>query len=435
MVDTLEKLHKKIYIIDFIIIFLNISTSYSIVPYLIFSFSNRYINMLIIVFINLVYLLKNKSTKIYLRLGILSKLYFVIMTLCFISAFSTNTGWSSVLAHLLQNCTFLLVLYRIYNTYIGKFKDENTLKLIIRPYLTLILISAVGASVLFVLLKCGLSPYVNNVSDRYDLFGDNVEKFGVQYYYPYFISIIDPDTIDLRFPFFGDCGAIDGLFHEPHCMTFMSFPALFLLLYYSSNNLQKMVIWLIFIMQMGIAGSTTNIASSLVCLIIYMFYTFKNSLKKTIALGVLIMALSMLIISYIDFSTFDFIFNKIESGSMTYSVSTIDFAMQPRTLLGTSFLNLGYLNSSSLARKMDVGFIPFVLNVIFLFVCMLKVLKLFKSRGKFQMCLMLSCTYFFAHSAKVAMVAYSLSMLVFIIFLLDVVTHKNIIYDFKADSQ
>lgn len=366
----------------------------------------------------------SRNTRAEYKFGLLGVEYTVVMVVCFISAFITDTGWSSVLIHTLQNCSFLIILYSIYNRYIQYYNQEKVFQIITRPYIILIAISAIGAFSLFWLTKFGVSPYINYISDKYDLFADNTTKFGSQYYYPYFLSIIDPTSIDIRIPFFNENGAIDGLFHEPHCMTFMSFPAFFLMLYYAKKKYVKIAIWILLIFMMCLAGSTTNIASVFLCLIVFLLYTFKTSLSKTLSLLSVIGIIFFISVKNIDLTLFEFIFNKIESGSMTYSVSTIDFAISPRTILGTSFLNLGYLQSSSLARKMDVGYIQFVTNGLFLFLCCRSLFRLFMSKSRRDLFVMLACCYFFAHSAKVAMVTYSLSMLIFIIFLMEMSRFK-----------
>ena len=423
--NDIKKLSGRQLFLDALVILLNISTSYSIVPYLVFGFVNRYVNILFIVVINLLYLAfpirRNINSNKSVRIGLAGKGYIVVMITCFFTALLTNTGYSSVLVHLLQNVSFLFVLYKIYNTYLLHYSQEQSFFNIVRPYCILILISATGALLLFILLKLGIiSPYQNNISNKFDLFGDNVHRYGSQYYYPLFLSIIETGSIDARFPFFSEYGMIDGLFHEPHCMTFISFPAFFLMLYYSPNRKDTIFIWLLFIVQLCLAGSTTNIMACLGCLIVYCFYIFKSSISKTIYVIATLIIVFGFVALYIDWSTFNFILDKMESGSMTYSVSTMDFALHPRTLFGTSFLNINYVNSSTLAKYMDVGYIPFILNILFLCFCLKDLINLFRSSKRRDMFVLLACCYFFMHSAKVAMVAYSLSMLVFIIFILEI---------------
>lgn len=76
------------------------------------------------------------------------------------------------------------------------------------------------------------------------------------------------------------------------------------------------------------------------CILVYLLYVLKTSLTKTLGFISILMIGVVMFIHYVDISNLDFIFNKIASGSATYSMSTIDFALKPRTVLGTSFLIL-----------------------------------------------------------------------------------------------
>ncbi|MBQ0142282.1 MAG: hypothetical protein KBT06_05710 [Prevotellaceae bacterium] len=325
------------------------------------------------------------------------------------------------MVYLYSNVIFYLLLYNIYKYNRDLVGHEDSIRIIIKPYIALTLITLVGSVIMFVLLKAGVSPMVNDVSYKYDLFLDNAEKFQSTYFYPYYLSIVEIGSGDIRIPFFQDTGFITGLYHEPHCMTFMTFPALPLMLYYSYGNKKKIAVTItLFVILLCLAGSTTNIAAVLCCVYVYSLYSFKSSFIKSVFLWTFLLLIVVFIMSFVDLTVFDFIFNKLESGSMTYSMSTIDFAIKPRTLFGTSFFNLGYLSSGIDAQKMDVGYIPFVLNILFLAVCFIYMLKLFRTESKFKLALLISSVYFFAHSAKVAMVAYSLTMLMFIVFLLTI---------------
>lgn len=423
----LKRKDNKLYAwIDAFLLFINLSTSYSIIPYLLLT-GNRYINAIIISTVTLLYIIFRFGKLMPLKGHKAFKVYLCLHILCCVSALFTNTGVSSALVYLYSNVVFYYLLHCVYQKKRSLVGYENAIKTLIKPYFALTLITLIGSSLLFFLTKTGMSPMVNDVSHRYDLFADNVDKFFTTYYYPHYLSIISVGSGDLRIPFFQESGFITGLYHEPHCMVFMTFPALPLMLYYSKGNKMKTVMVVtLYIIQLCLAGSTTNIASLLCCFVVYLLYVFKTDLAKTFGLLVALGFSAIIILTKVDLSIFDFIFNKLESGSMTYSMSTIDFAVKPRTLFGTSFFNLSYLHSAADAQRMDVGFIPFVLNIVFLGINFLCLIRLFGSNSKFKLVVLLFSTYFFAHSAKVAMVAYSLTMLMYIVFLLTIVTtHKE----------
>lgn len=88
------------------------------------------------------------------------------------------------------------------------------------------------------------------------------------------------------------------------------------------------------------------------------------------------------------------------------------------------FLNNGYLKEISTHPK-DVGYIPCFLNILFLVVAYLKLLKSFFNKDICSVLLSCMILYFFLHSMKIAMVSYSLSFFIFIIFLLQIITSKT----------
>ena len=345
-------------------------------------------------------------------------LYALINVVCLFSGFITGTGWKSTLVYLLLNMEFYIILSSLFDDYKSHFSLRESYYLLTRGYLALVLMSLIGCVVMFLYIKAGGNPDQNPIEAKYDLFYDNAFNFGAAYRFPLHLCVVDVSP-DIRIPFFQESGLIEGLYHEPHCMTFMLFPALFLFLYYSKNIVIRVIWILLFLFIVLLTGSTTNIAAILASIVVYMFYTFKRSITRSVVLLITLALIASFVYIFVDLTAFEFIFNKIEGGSKDYSASTIGFALHPRTLWGTSFYNLSYVNSSSAAQSMDIGFINFILNGLFLILCFTKMLKLFRKDNPIALTILLSSVYFFAHSAKVAMVAYSLTMLIFIVFLLD----------------
>jgi hypothetical protein len=404
----------KILLIDSFIIFLNLSTSYSIIPYIICHTPNRYINMFLIFGLNTFYYFLRFRRLHIEKTDFLFRTYVILQLICFIAAYITNTGWSSVLVYSLLNVSFYFILCQLFKDYIQQYSYDKAFWLLFRGYIFLALLSVLGAIGLFLLIKTGFNPFQNDVSFRYDLFYDNCVSFGAVYYFPLNLSIIDITT-DIRIPFFQEEGLITGMYHEPHCMTFMVFPALFILLYYKKNRGLTLLLYTLVLL---LAASTTNIMAVLGCILVYFLYVLRNSLIKTVSFICILSAMLAVFIHHIDISNLDFIFNKMGSGSATYSMSTFDFALSPKTLFGSSFFNLDYINSRTAAERMDVGYISFFLNSLFLVGCVYCMLKLFVSHSTLKVAVLLFATYFFIHSTKVAMVSYSLTMLMFVVFIL-----------------
>lgn len=429
MVTSAKQLsfRKSKYIVDTFMVLLNLSTSYSLIPYLVFRNFDRYVNMIMLIILNLIYFaLRFKDSKRGLisqripkkRNHTLIKLYAAISIVCFFSGVTTGTGGMSTLIYMVLNLEFYWILCKLFDEYLNTFSVKDSYYLLIRGYKVLVLLSLIGCILMFIYIKIGGNPNQNPLDLKYDLFFDNAVNFGSMYRFPLHICVVDVNP-DIRIPFFQEAGIIEGLYHEPHCMTFMLFPALYLMLYYS-NNVGKRIMWISFYFFIVLlTGSTTNIIAILVTLIVYIFCTLKQSLYKSIALFVLLAIVIGTVYMYVDLEAFEFIVTKVEGGSKDYSVSTLDFAMHPRTLLGTSFYNLSYIHNSSAAKTMDVGWITFFLNGAFLLLCMSRLIKLFLRKSPLSLAILLFAVYFFSHSAKVAMVSYSLTMLIFVVFLIE----------------
>lgn len=418
---------RRIQLLDSFLILLNLSTCYSIIPYLLFHLYNRYIILIVLFFLNLFYILF-RFKGVFLPKGhTLFGLYIVISISCVISAFVTNTGWSSATVYMFFNASFYLLLYQLYKEY-SKYQDlEHCILSLLFGYVFLAAMSVISASLVFTLIKTGtISPTTNLVNSMADLFDDNVDRLGQMYYFPYCLSLVEKSSTGVRIPFFQEDGVALGFFHEPNSLAFMTFPALFILLYRSKRNAKKIIILVLYVLVMLICSSVTNIAAVACSLLLYLLYSIRQNIKSFVLVSVFMCLFFALIISFVDFETFLFITDRFDSGSSGYSQSTMLFAFTPRTLMGSSFYNLDYIDwVNPEIRTTDVGFINFTLNLIFMGVCAVKMFKLFWKKDTFSMTLFFFAAYFFIHSTKVAMVSYSLSMLIFVCFILTLATKKS----------
>lgn len=415
------------YIVDTIIIFLNLSTSYSIIPYLLFHQYDRYINLFLVAAIDfLYYCFRFKYIFVCpFKRHPFFYLYILINISCLLSAVLTNTGWKSVIAYVVVNAFFYYILFAVYSEYIELYSRRRAIWLILRAYIIIAAISVIGSVILFFYIKYGGDPYKNFISTKYDLFYDNYYRIGSNHYFPFNMAIIDAGT-NIRIPFFQEKGMICGLYHEPHILTFMVFPAFFLLLYYVKNVYQRIIVFLFYFLILLLAGSTTNIFALVLCALFYVMYSMSANLKHSFVLLGVIGCLLLLVFKYFDFDNLLFIADKVEGSSAGYSQSTMMFAFTPRTLFGSSFYNLGYVDwNNPEIRNSDVGIISFLLNLLFMAVCALKMLKLYTNKDTFSMSVFFFAAYFFLHSTKVAMVSYSLSMLIFVCFILTVASEND----------
>ena len=418
---------RRIQILDSFLVFLNLSTCYSIIPYLLFHLYNRYYILIILFILNILYI-PFRFKNIFLPKGhLLFGLYIVIRISCIVSAFFTNTGWSSATVYMFSNVSFYFLLYQLYKEY-SRYQDlEHCILSLLSGYVFLAGLSVINASLTFSLIKTGvISPTTNLVNSMADLFSDNVDRLGQMYYFPYCLSLIELSDTSIRIPFFQDNGVVLGYFHENNSMAFMTFPALFILLYKNKRVVNKLILLALYILVMLICSSVTNIAAIVSCLLLYLLYIIRNNKKSFVLVSILIFVFIVLIISFVDLDIFQFFTNRLDSGSSGYSQSTILFAFTPRTLIGSSFYNLDYIDwVNPEIRSTDVGFINFALNLIFMGICAVKMFKLFWKKDSFSMALFFFAAYFFIHSTKVAMVSYSLSMLIFVCFILTLATKRT----------
>lgn len=431
MIHSFKGLSKSLLFIDSFMVLLNLSTSYSIIPYLLFGQYDRYVNMLLFLGFNILYVSVrfNKPFTIP-RKDALFYIYLILNVCNFFSAILTDTGWKSALIYLTLNTIFYLILHNLFKDYRRYYTTAKSLWFISRGYLWLVSLCIFSCVFMYLLIKTGINPQINSVNTRYDLFSDNYNNLGADYYLPYYLSVFLVSS-DIRIPFFQDQGFVLGIYHEPHILTFMLFPALFLSLYYIKKNKYKIITLLVFLLILLLAGSTTNILAVLLCVIFYLvhniFFINKKTFLKNFAIIILILTGSFFIYSLLNIDDLFFIFAKLGSGSMDYTQATLEFAVTPKTLIGSSFFNLSYLDRSSftVTGNRDIGYINFVVNIVFLLVCGYYMLRLFLSKNPYKMAVFLFAVYFFIHSTKVAMVSYSLTMLMFVIFLMSRVAKLN----------
>lgn len=404
------------YILDSFIILLNISNSYSIVPYLLFFQHSRTVNTAIILLINIVYfIVRFNHNKIFSNYS-LFLIYIVICSVNILSSLITETIIFQTVLYPVTNSLFFLIMVNCFNEYMKTECFKRSLWLVLRGYIWLCLACLVSVILLFILLKVGVNGETNLVNDRFDLFRSNVELSGHIYYFPYYTSILLIPKIMLRIPFFTDDGVICGIYYEPHILTFMLFPALFFLFGYFEKRSVKALCFIVWVFIMLLASSATNIVAFSFCL--FLLLLFK---RKGILILLPICALFVWIIVNIGLENTDFSFlvEKLSGGdnSRDYSMGTIEYAFSPKSFIGYNFMSTNYINEITNAEKKDVGYLPFFINIVFLLFFILKQVNLFL-KDKFKRYIALGVIYFFIHSMKVAMVSYTLSFLMLMIFVL-----------------
>jgi hypothetical protein len=270
-------------------------------------------------------------------------------------------------------------------------------------------------------------PTNNNIGAEMNLFESNLRDPNYRYFYPSFLSVLMVSS-ETRIPFFQDYGILTGLYHEPHIITFLITPSFFLIYRYLKSIKSKIIVFLCYILTFLISTSATNLMSLTVTILIFIVVSNRSNLLYILSFSLIAL---FGYLYFQDTALFSFIQDKLTSGSSRYSQSTISFAFTPKTILGTSFYNLEYLDTywNNANKSMDVGFINFILNIIFLSIFIFRIIIInLKRNYENSFYIGLVSIYFLLHSMKITMYSYSLSYTIFIIFLI------NVIYNMKSNK-
>ena len=111
------------------------------------------------------------------------------------------------------------------------------------------------------------------------------------------------------------------------------------------------------------------------------------------------------------------------SGSGNYSLQTVLFAFTPSSILGTEMFDNSFIYSSD--KTLNVGLVSFILNLFFLVIFIFKIVKLILHSNSNVKMLGFCVLYFFLHSSKYCMRSYSFTLLLFMVFILNV-TYRNL---------
>lgn len=417
----IKKFNKTLFI-DTFIIFLNISNSYSIIPYLLFFQYFRAINTGIIAIINVIYIIYRFKAKIHLyRYDYLFFLYVIINVLNYIFGILTGTFGIGMFPFIFSNTTFYIILYSLFYEYLRYHSFDKSIWLIFRGYFWLVGLSMASVLTLYFLITFfDFYPLVNEFGSKLDLFKGNIERnSNVHIFFPLNIGIIESSPF-IRIPFFQKYGNIVGLFHEPHTFTFLVIPSIFLIYRKLTSFLGKITTIFIYLLVMLIASSAINFISMFATIGIVFLLNIKR--KKNILLFV-ISGLFLMSFIFYNRTLLDFIITKLHSRSVDYSLALWKYAFSPHKLVGTSFFDLSYWNQPNNSFY-DIGYITFILNLIFLSLFISKIIKvnILKSGSYAVGAFVL---YFLFHSTKVTMYSYSLSYLMFVLFLINVYLRRD----------
>lgn len=400
---------------DTFFVLLNISNPYTIIPCLLFT-PHTGLNSLIISILTLCYIVYRFGSRIKFPDDILFGLFVIIFIINMYVGLLDKTFALGFLGIFFGNIFFYFLLYNIYEENNGRLSVQNNIRYISNGYVVLCYYQLGIVAVLFLLtnLMHLFNPLINNISNKYDIFGDNANRkySGLTYYFPY-ICLFVVSKIE-RIPFFQEYGLIAGVFHEPHTMTYYIIPFVFFSFFYFKNRVKSWGVVLLSILYVLVAGSTTNI----LCYVATTIFALCLNYRKLIFI---ILPLSFIGLSYFwltDNPIVELIKFKLTSGSAEYSSSTLSYAFEPKTFFGSNFLDLSYLKVAN--PHQDVGFVIFTLNLLFLLILIYRSFRLCLSKETLYKFVGLFAVYFILHSSKLALRTYSLEILMYVIFLVSI---------------
>jgi hypothetical protein len=426
MVDN--KILFRKYILDFLIIVINISNVITIIPYIIFSATSMGECLVYSFMMNLIYILFRFKLRIIFpenrtkRWAIFFFLLFLLFEVIKYPLITTNKGsFEFSLFVFLNNFIFFILLYNCFIEYLHILGYRKAINLVIYYYIIFCLYIIITTDFCWFLLNTEvISPYSNSVF--WAIMNSNVSEAKAEYFFPGNLSILL--ITKSRIPLLQEYGVLCGLSHEPHVVNFMISPSLFFI--FSLNNKNNIITSLLIFLYglfFLITVSATNILTLLIVLLFIYILRSYNTKKSMILNNVLIFLIVFFIIILLENNDnivaeiSNFLDSKLnptstDSSSVEYSKERIFFTLKPSSVIG------GTIFSTSLdSERGDIGLIPCILNILFLSSFIFSIIKLLGSKDKNLFYIGIGVLYFLIHSSKTNLLNYIYPFTVFIIFI------------------
>ena len=318
-------------------------------------------------------------------------------------------------AQMLNYMVFLSYLCNIY-------KENRSHKDIIMPYVGFSLYTVVSVVVLALLIIVGLPWEVNMLTDNVRVLEEDISGGGT-YYFPYFISLA-ADYHPIRI--FGKLPGITGVFHEPHVIMFFITPALLLwfLLKPKKNIIMIMLCVYIFIALNSM--SSYNLVCITITAAIQALWMTRDSKNLKY---VLVLSLMISIAAYVGYEIMNTVSLEIlskfdkNSGSRDYSSNMLQYIVSFDGLLG-------YGNRPPTIGEykagVSAGVLTGVLDVLLLLMICFRLPKLIFSSSYNKHYLGLSITYFVMHGMKNNYMLFSYPFFLYILYILTLSTNTKL---------
>ena len=277
-----------------------------------------------------------------------------------------------------------------YNSSVGM--NDGVLALS-KGYILLSLISVVGVFITFIALRIGIVSRGRIV--ELDYMEANIN--GGALYEWVLLSINNLQYEFGRIPFFQDYGTLTGLFHEPNIITHNITPCMILLLGLLNKTIWRSVAIAVGVLIMLFSASVTNVLVVAVCLLVYVFVKFRSNVFVSILTAAIAVGAVLLFIRYSDDTFLNFFMGRMDRGnaSNAYTTSVIEHTFVPHTIFGYNFLSTSYISDDGvLDNSLDIGFIPWLLNIIFLVLYFRNVIKLITKNNSAAMAVGFASLYY-----------------------------------------
>ena len=413
------KLNHITFLLDAILILFNISNTYTIIPFYFLSYKLSY-NAIIIFIINIIYLIVRFRGKI--RFPKLNDYLFYLFVLINIINFTFSALTNSLILGYVTlfsvNTSFYLIMFNLIINYRSKYSFNDSIYLLERGYIWLCMYAIVLVLFFLILIELfNFDPRFNPISyENFDFLKDNITRLKAQYFSPFNLTFFYSSPYE-RLPFFHKYGIITGIFHEPHTMTFVVYPSLFLILYFIRKFWIKILLIISFIFYSLVAASAMNILALLACIAVLLGIKY----RKALLIVMIVLVLGGIYLYTSNNPISELIRTRFSSGSLKYSLYTLEYSFTPITLIGSNFLDGSHVkNYVPIDSNNNIGIIIFALNVLFLIILIYKIFKLLTYKSQRTKLIGLFGLYFLVHSSKLTMSNYSLSLLIFVIFIINV---------------
>lgn len=416
-----NKVVGSVYLIDSLVVLLNIATGGSLLLFILLPLKKATWVYALTIMIDIVYLCVRKRGpffKEYMKIPGVLVINILLTYNFFNTTFQGDGDFVSILEYFLLSILFTLVL----STISSNIRTENSevkeaTLYIAKGYIWLSMLSIVGVLITFVLLNLGFDYQIPLEAN---LLNDNQSSGSI---YQWSILSTRIYQIAVRVPFFQDYGMLTGLFHEPHILAYNIFPCLILLL-----GLVKKYTHTVLLLSTGtlfvlFCGSATNVVSLLVCLSVFLLFSFRNHFIL-VSIGVWIIITGILAYFRYDDTFMIFLTGRMNTNNLSYEASQnlLTYAFTPETFWGTNIFSSSMMWEK--AKNEDVGYISFILNILFLFFYIKNVIVLLLSKDPLKKAIGYSSLYFLLHSFKMGMLMYKSSLPLLLVFLQFIILNK-----------